>query len=89
MSNPENQALTAPLGLKNGKNSLIIEITPKENSSETIYAYDVYEFPKDSTDPELLFNEKYRLFSSTQKGEITGFMKTTTTEKLSFEINAN
>ena len=89
MSDPEGESLSALLLVKPGKNTLSIETIPKENSGEIIYAYDIYEFPKESTDPELLFNEKYRLFSSTKKGEVTGFVKTTKTEKFSFEINAN
>jgi hypothetical protein len=87
MSTSDGETLSSLLYVKAGKNSVSIEITPKD-SSEITYAYDIYEFPKGDTNSGLLSGDKYKLFSSTPKGEITGFLHTSKNIELPFEINA-
>jgi hypothetical protein len=88
MSDPISRSLSSLLYIRKGENKLTIEIIPSETSEEMTYAYDIYEFPKDNTDQSLIFDDRYKLYSSKKNGEITGLVHTSEKTKFDFNIVA-
>ena len=88
VDNPTGNSTNKPLMVNKGGNKIEIEIIPS-GQQKVAYSYDIYQFPK-GAGQGAIFNDKYKLLTTTKSGEIAGFVNLdlNKTEKIELPFTA-